>query len=150
MSGESLLHLYRAAGNTAYLELLKDIAHNITQFVSTPENPMCTSYVWHNKPAHRQKILTREFSKAVLALSVRNRFFRKLLLPAYSALYNPIGRINERVNLSDWGGTNNVGEVPAGSCWCEVSAMLTYLELPAVYINPTEIFALRLTILNAN
>ncbi|MGN1348568.1 MAG: hypothetical protein ACI4VI_06450, partial [Acutalibacteraceae bacterium] len=37
LSGQPLLHLYRATGNTAYLELLRDISHNITQFVSTPE-----------------------------------------------------------------------------------------------------------------
>ncbi len=144
MSGESLLHLYRATGNAAYLELLKDIAHNITQFVSTPENPMRASYVWHNKPAHRQKIWTREFSKIVRTLYSQNGFFKKALSSTYSMLYNPIGRINERVNLSDWEGTNNVGEVPAGSCWCEVSAMLTYLELPAVYIQPDREFCFAL------
>ena len=44
--------------------------------------------------------------------------------------------MGERCNLSDWEGKANVGELPGGSCWCEVSAMLTYFELPAVYLNP--------------
>lgn len=136
MSGESLLHLYRATGNTAYLELLKDISHNLTQYLSTPENPIYASYVWHNKPAHMQKLLHRNHAKTVLFLSHSSRIMQKKLSSAYQKLFNPVGRINERVNLSDWEGKNNVGEVPFGSCWCEVSAMLTYSELPAVYIRP--------------
>lgn len=135
MSGESLLHLYRATGNTAYLELLKDIAHNITQFVSTPENPIYASYVWHNKPAHIQKLMNRRVAKTVFSLSEKSAAAKKLFASAYGKIFNPQGRINERVNLSDWEGKNNVGEVPFGSCWCEVSAMLTYLEIPAVYIQ---------------
>ncbi|MGN1124332.1 MAG: hypothetical protein ACI4RR_08320 [Eubacterium sp.] len=135
MSGESLIHLYRATGNTAYLDLLKDISHNITQYVSTPENPAYASYVWHNKPAHRQKIMNRLYMNALISLSRSGKPMSKLVSPIYSSAVNPVGRINERVNLSDWEGTNNVGELPIGSCWCEVSTMLTYLEIPAVYIQ---------------
>ncbi|MGN1328577.1 MAG: hypothetical protein ACI4V4_02645 [Eubacterium sp.] len=135
MSGESLLHLYRATGDKAYLELLKDISHNITQYVSTPENPMYASYVWHNNPAHRQKMMNRIYMKTLIAASQKSKLVKKLISPIYSQAVNPVGRINERVNLSDWEGTNNVGEVPIGSCWCEVSAMLTYAEIPAVYIQ---------------
>lgn len=43
----------------------------------------------------------------------------------------PSGWINERVNTSDW--DNNVGGVFFGSCWCEVSLLLSYAELPGVY-----------------
>lgn len=136
MSGESFLHLYRATGNIAYLELLKDISHNLTQYLSTPENPIYASYVWHNRSAHTQKLLRRKYAKAVFSLSRSSPLMQKKLLSAYQKLFNPVGRINERVNLSDWEGKNNVGEVPFGSCWCEVSAMLTYSELPAVYIRP--------------
>lgn len=136
MSGESLLHLYRATGNLAYLELLKDISHNITQYVSTPEQPIYASYVWHNGPAHLHKLMIRQYVRLLTALSSKSRGLKKLLAPLHDAICNPVGRINERVNLSDWEGTNNVGEIPLGSCWCEVSAMLTYLEIPAVYIQP--------------
>ncbi|MGN0534715.1 MAG: hypothetical protein ACI4IR_01775 [Eubacterium sp.] len=134
MSGESLLHLYRATGDTAYLELLKDISHNITQYVSTPENPIYASYVWHNKPAHMQKLVNRWVAKTVFSLN-KGKNAKKFLNSPRQKLFNPPGRVNERVNLSDWEGRNNVGEIPIGSCWCEVSVMLTYLEIPAVYIQ---------------
>lgn len=134
MSGESLLHLYRATGNTAYLELLRDIAHNITQFVSTPENPIYTSYVWHNKSAHMQKLFNRYTAKTVFSL-FKGKNAKKFINSSNQKIFNPTGRVNERVNLSDWEGRSNVGEIPLGSCWCEVSVMLTYLEIPAVYIQ---------------
>lgn len=144
MSGQSLFHLYRATGNTAYLELLKDIAHNITQYVSTPEDPMYASYVWHNKPAHFQKLMNRRFAKTVRSLYQSSRAAKKAFSSLYRKTFNPTGRINERVNLSDWEGRNNVGEVPFGSCWCEVSTMLTYLEIPAVYVQSDTAFCFSL------
>lgn len=124
LSGASLFRLYRATGEVRYLELCRDIAHNITQYLSTRENPIYSSYVWGG-PAHLQKRLN---ARAAALLYRRSG--------AQAALFNAPGRMNERVNLSDWEGTNNVGEVPHGSCWCEVSAMLTYLEIPAAYIQP--------------
>lgn len=39
----------------------------------------------------------------------------------------PEGWINERVNTSDW--DDNVGGVFYGSCWCEVSLLLTAVEV---------------------
>ncbi|MGN0447413.1 MAG: hypothetical protein ACI4GC_02575 [Acutalibacteraceae bacterium] len=134
LSGEALLHLYRATGNRAYLELLKDISHNITQFVSTAENPIYASYVWHNKPAHLQKLVNRWIAKTVFTL-FKGKNAKKLINSPRQKVFNATGRVNERVNLSDWEGRNNVGEIPIGSCWCEVSVMLTYLEIPAVYIQ---------------
>lgn len=128
LSGSSLFRLYRATGDLRYLELCRDIAHGITQFVSLPENPIYASYVWHNKKAALQKRLAALTAKGMLALSKNCTLF----LPGQ---FNAPGRINERVNLSDWEGKNNVGEIPHGSCWCEVSAMLTYLELPGIYVQ---------------
>ena len=46
----------------------------------------------------------------------------------------PSGWICERVNLSDW--LEPVGEIFRGSCWCEVSLLLTALELPSIYFRP--------------
>lgn len=43
----------------------------------------------------------------------------------------PSGWINERVNTSDW--DDNLGGVFYGSCWCEVSLLLSAVELPGVY-----------------
>lgn len=47
LSGDSLLKLYRYTENSAYLELLKDIAHCLPQCVSTAENPI---YSWDAPP----------------------------------------------------------------------------------------------------
>ncbi len=41
----------------------------------------------------------------------------------------PAGYICERVNTSDWEGRQNVGTVFYGSCWCEISFLLTFTEL---------------------
>ena len=46
----------------------------------------------------------------------------------------PSGWINERVNTSDW--DDNPGGVFYGSCWCEVSLLLTAAELPGIYAQP--------------
>jgi len=45
----------------------------------------------------------------------------------------PSGWINERVNTSDW--DDNHGGVFYGSCWCEISMLLTYAELPGIYVD---------------
>lgn len=124
LAGSSLFRLYRETGEMRYLELCKDISHNITQYVSTPENPMYASYVWGGPPA-----IQKWFNGVSASILYRLR-------GASAPIFNPIGRINERANLSDWEGSANVGEVPHGSCWCEVSAMLTWLEIPAAYIQP--------------
>ncbi|AUP81259.1 glycoside hydrolase family protein [Flavivirga eckloniae] len=39
-SGDSLLKLYRATNNPLYIDLLKDIAHNALQYVSTTDRPL--------------------------------------------------------------------------------------------------------------
>jgi hypothetical protein len=48
------------------------------------------------------------------------------------------GWINERVNLSDWEGKNNVGNIFYGSTWADVSAMLTVIEIPGIFIEPVK------------
>lgn len=40
LSGDFLLKLYRATGDERYAELLKDIAHNVVQYVTTSSNPL--------------------------------------------------------------------------------------------------------------
>ena len=44
----------------------------------------------------------------------------------------PAGWMNERVEMSDW--LEPVGEIFYGSCWCEVSNMLVYAEVPGLYV----------------
>jgi hypothetical protein len=70
--------------------MIYDLAHNITQYVSTKERP----------------------------ISVLKE-----------------GWVNERVNTSDWEGKNKVGEVFGSSTWADISVMLTFTEIPGIYIN---------------
>jgi len=56
------------------------------------------------------------------------------ILARYGRGPTPPGWICERVNLSDW--LEPVGEIFAGACWCEVSLLLTALELPTLYYRP--------------
>ena len=95
LSGDSLLKLYRYTREGKYLELLADIAGNITQYLSTERDPV---YDYGGKPL-------------------------------------PYGFMNERVNISDWEGKECVGGVFDGSCWAEISCMLTYLQIPGIYID---------------
>ena len=46
----------------------------------------------------------------------------------------PPGWMNERVNISDW--LEPIGEVFYGSCWPEVSLLLTHLQVPSIYVQP--------------
>ena len=91
-SGDSLLKYYRATGDRFALDLLADIVHGITQYISREDRPVGTM-----KP----------------------------------------GGICERVNLSDWEGTENVGGHIFDSCsWCETAALLTIAQIPGLYIRP--------------
>lgn len=47
----------------------------------------------------------------------------------------PSGYINERVQTSDWEGKETVGEFQYGSNWPEVSMLLTYVEVPGIYLD---------------
>ena len=47
----------------------------------------------------------------------------------------PPGWMSERVNMSDWETKDGVGEVFYGSCWCEVSCLLTYTEIPGIWVH---------------
>ena len=99
LSGDSLLRLFRATGDLFYLELLREIAHNLTQYVSRPDRPITSFECEGGRPL-------------------------------------PSGWMNERVNMSDWEGKENVGGVFYGSCWSEIAAMLTCAEVPGLYVQP--------------
>lgn len=47
----------------------------------------------------------------------------------------PAGYINERVQTSDWEGKHTVGEFLYGSNWPEVTMLLTYVEIPGIYVD---------------
>ena len=43
------------------------------------------------------------------------------------------GWVSERINTNDW--LEGIGETMAGSTWAEVSLMLTWMEIPSVFID---------------
>ena len=49
-----------------------------------------------------------------------------------------IGWMSERVSTTDW--LEGIGELMYGSTWAETSLMLSYIELPGVYIQPDKSF----------
>lgn len=94
-SGVSLLNLSRYTGNMFYAEILRDIAHNLPQYLSHPERMV--------NPEHE-------------------------------------GWMCERVVTADW--LEEIGEIGFMSTWCEVSLLLTYAEIPGVYIDPAKNYIL--------
>ncbi len=91
LSGQSLLRLYRFTGDRRYLDVLTEIAHGLTQYLSREDRPVFGM---------------------------------------------PSGFMCERVNTCDWEEPGTpVGEGFAGGCWCEVSTLLTYAELPGIYVD---------------
>ena len=105
LSGNSLYKLYKFTKNEMYLELLKDIALTISQYMSTNERPI---FSW-------------DVPKDASLLSDNNIKSEKEQLPQ--------GFICERVNMSDWEGARCVGGVFNGSCWSETSNLLTLAEV---------------------
>ena len=92
LSGEALFRLWRASGDPLALDLIRDIAHGIPQYLSRADRPL-------------------------------------------NGTMQP-GWMCERVNLSDWEGADGVGGKLFGSCWAEVSLMLTTIEIPGLYVQP--------------
>ena len=104
LPGDSLLKLWKWTNDPLYLELIKDIALTIGQYLSTDEDPI---YDWDTDPKLRDAK-----DKSLIE-------GRRL----------PQGFINERVNLSDWEGYGKVGGVFNGSCWSETSNLLTLSDV---------------------
>lgn len=105
LSGNSIFKLFRATGDVRYLDLIREIAHTIPQFMSRADRPI---------------------------VDVRTTPQRWPILPP--------GWVNERVNTSDWEVRDDpdeiaVGEIFGGSTWAEVALMLTYAELPGIYVQ---------------
>lgn len=104
LSGDSLLKLWKWTDDPLYLELIKDIALSLGQYISTDENPI---YDWDIDPNLRDS--------EDLSLIEPHRL--------------PQGFINERVNMSDWEDEIHIGGVFNGSCWSETSNLLTLAEV---------------------
>jgi len=102
LSGQSLLRVFRATGKVAYLQLLKEIAHSIPQYMGREDKRIPTRLAWGRSGVKEL----------------------------------PTGWICERVNVTQWG--EMLGEISAYSCWCEVAMMLTWGEIPGVYVQPNQ------------
>jgi hypothetical protein len=88
-----LFRLWRATGDPLALDLIRDIAHGISQYVSLPDAPL-------------------------------------------SDAMQP-GWMCERVNLSDWETASGVGgQIFGSSSWPETALLLTYLQVPGLYVQP--------------
>lgn len=105
LPGAALLKLHRWTGEAAYLELLRDIAFSIGQYMSTEARPI---WSWD---APKDPALMHDPN----ATAPREKL--------------PSGFICERVNMSDWEGVRCVGGVFCGSCWPEAANMLTLAEV---------------------
>jgi hypothetical protein len=92
LSGDALFRLWRASGDGLALDLIRDIAHGLPQYLSRADRPL-----------------------------------NHMMQPGWMC---------ERVNLSDWEGAEGVGGKLFGSCWAEVSLMLTTMEIPGLYVQP--------------
>ncbi len=105
LSGDSILKIYQWTGDEAYLELLKDIALTISQYMSTDKRPICSWDVPKDASLLNDDSIRAEREKL------------------------PQGFICERVNMSDWESQRCVGGVFNGSCWSETSNLLTLAEV---------------------
>ena len=114
LSGDSLLKLWKWTKDPLYLELMKDIALPLGQYISTDENPI---YDWDLDPELRD---TNDLSS-----------IEKHRLPQ--------GFVNERVNMSDWEDDIRIGGVFHGSCWSETSNLMTLAEVIPVLKELNEI-----------
>ena len=105
LSGDSLYKVYQWTKDPLYLELGKDIALTVSQYMSTDERPI---YSW-DVP-----------KDASLLQDDAIKVPREKL---------PQGFICERVNMSDWEGERCIGGVFNGSCWAETSNLLVLAEM---------------------
>lgn len=79
--------------------------------------------VWMSRISHALSQFVSLKDRPVYTLAGKN------LVPGY---------FNERVQTCDWEGKEAVGEFLYGSNWPEVTMLLTYTEIPGIYVSPKE------------
>jgi len=104
LSGDSIFKVWKWTGDPLYLQLVKDVALTIGQYISTDENPI---YDCGLTPEERDSNDPEIMEK--------HRLFS--------------GFINERVNMSDWESPRAVGGVFNGSCWSETANLMALAEV---------------------
>ncbi len=158
---ESMIQLYDQTKDTKWLERARSVAYYLStwimayNFTFPQESPLGKLDVTtkggvfaNTQNTHVAPGICTYSGIALLKLFryTRDVRFLELLqeitknLPQYLSHPNrPIpgmqeGFVSERINTCDW--LEGVGELMYGSTWSEVSLMLTYAEIPGVYIVP--------------
>ncbi len=106
LSGVPFLKLFRATGDVRYLELIRDIAHAIPQFMSRADRPIVDI-----RPGQRWPVMPPGWINERVNMS------------DWEMRDDPKEEIG-------------VGEIFGGSTWSEPAMMLTWTELPGLYAQP--------------
>lgn len=158
---ESYLVLYEITGRRRWIDMAIELAHQFASWVIPYDYPFPShttfgrlgmrsagAIIANAQNKHGSPGICTHSGVALFKLyrATGDRFFLDLIretvhnLSQYlSRADRPIsnlhaGWMNERVEINDW--NEPKGEIFYGSCWCEVSLMLTYIEIPGLYIQP--------------
>jgi hypothetical protein len=111
LSMEAIYKIYTYTNSILYRDMFQEVAMTISQFMSTEKNPI---YSW-------------DVPKDASLINDDSIIVEREQLPS--------GYICERVNMSDWESYRCVGGVFNGSCWSEISNMLTIIDDEKYFID---------------
>ena len=158
---ESYFALYEATGNKKWLQASEDAAKQFSTWVMSYnfDFPETSTYgkleieavgaVFANtQNTHGSPGICTHSGLALFKLyrATGDAFYLDLLKDITHAipqcLAHPLrkmpgvkdGWINERINTTDW--LEGIGEMMYGSTWAETSLMLTYIQIPGLYVVP--------------
>jgi len=162
---ESFVTLYEVIGENRWIKYAEDAAGMCSTWIVSydykfPSNSLfgrldmhTTGAVWANtQNKHGGPGICTASGDCLLKLyrATGNKLYMQMLndiahniMQYISRADRPIskqhpGWINERVNLSDWEGKEQIGGIFYGNTWAQVSAMLTVAEIPGIYVNPSK------------
>jgi hypothetical protein len=158
---EAYTVLYEQTKDPKWLKIAENLSNQFLTWVSSYDyrftnsctlgklGKTTTGAVWANtQNKHGAPGICTHSGMALLRLyrATKNVEYLKRLqqitkvIPQYlSTKENPIpgmreGWISERVSTTDW--LEGIGEIFTGSTWAETSLMLTYTEIPGIYVDP--------------
>ena len=159
---ESFVTLYELTENNKWLQYAKDMASQYATWVfnydyNFPAHTLFGKLNIHSNGAVLANAQNKHASPGICAYSgsallrlyraTKNEKYLEILkstafnLPQYMSHKDrpikgmPAGWINERVNTSSWSPGERIGEIFNGSTWAETSLMLTYIEVPGIYVD---------------
>jgi hypothetical protein len=158
---ESFVVLYETTGDGKWLRRACDMAHQCATWMVSynfhfPPQSLFGRLEMHSTGSVFANAQNKHSAPGIATLSgdslfklyryTGKRIYLELIqelahnLPQYlSRADRPVGKMppgwmNERVELGDW--LEPIGEIFNGSCWCEVSNMLTWVGIPGLYVQP--------------